>query len=169
MDGTCIMKKIRVPRLKGRQEQQGAAALEFALLFTIFFGVFYAIVSYSLVLFVQQGLIQAAAEGARESARLDPASFSSPEDYKAALKPRVKARVLAAMSWLPKKIQDKVDKDGVDVDVTPDGPPNNVITVRVSYIGYNTAPLIPTLNLPVIGNIPSVPNDLVSQSTFRPN
>jgi Flp pilus assembly protein TadG len=158
------------------ENQRGAVSLEFALLFTIFFGVFYAIVSFSAAILVKQGLTQAAAEGARESARLDPASFQFPADYDTALKNAVQSRVETALSWLPKSAYDKIKANGVSVS-GPTYPSSDAdadkkkgsITVTVSYLNYRTDPLIPSLNLPGLGQVPDLPQNLVGQALFRPN
>lgn len=46
------------------KNQNGAAAIEFAILFPIFFLIFYAVVTYGLIFVAQQTLTLAAAEGA---------------------------------------------------------------------------------------------------------
>ena len=49
--------------------QKGAAAIEFAIIFPIFFLIFYAIVTYGLIFAAQQTITLAAAEGARAAVR----------------------------------------------------------------------------------------------------
>lgn len=49
--------------------QDGSASVEFALLFPIFFALFYAIVCYGFVFTIQQSLTMAAEEGARAALR----------------------------------------------------------------------------------------------------
>ena len=51
------------------KKQQGAAAIEFAIIFPIFFLIFYAIITYGLIFAVQQTVTLAAAEGARAAVR----------------------------------------------------------------------------------------------------
>lgn len=51
---------------KGRR-QRGAAAIEFALVFVLFFMLLYGAISYGLVFAVKHSLTQAASEGARAS------------------------------------------------------------------------------------------------------
>ena len=57
------MKRQCQPRSWRRQH--GATAVEFALVFPLFFLIMYAIVTYGLIFAVQQGLTLAATEGAR--------------------------------------------------------------------------------------------------------
>ncbi|UCV15568.1 TadE/TadG family type IV pilus assembly protein [Quatrionicoccus australiensis] len=49
--------------------QRGAVAIEFALVFVLFFMVMYGIVAYGMVFAVQHSLTQAASEGARAAVR----------------------------------------------------------------------------------------------------
>lgn len=58
--------------MKNRQRQRGNIAIEFAIVFLLFFFVFYAIVTYSLIFVAQQSLTLAAAEGARAALRFQP-------------------------------------------------------------------------------------------------
>ena len=51
------------------KKQQGAAAIEFAIIFPIFFLIFYAIVTYGLIFAAQQTITLAASEGARAAVR----------------------------------------------------------------------------------------------------
>jgi Flp pilus assembly protein TadG len=57
-----------------RRRQQGIAAIEFAILFPVFFLICYAIVTYSLLFVGQQTLTLAAEEGARSAVAYQPAS-----------------------------------------------------------------------------------------------
>ncbi|MES2024386.1 MAG: TadE/TadG family type IV pilus assembly protein [Pseudomonadota bacterium] len=51
------------------KKQQGAAAIEFAFVFPIFFMIFYGIITYGLIFVAQQSITLAAAEGARAALR----------------------------------------------------------------------------------------------------
>ena len=51
--------------MKRKYKKKGAAAIEFAIIFPIFFIIFYAVVTYGLIFAAQQTLTLAAAEGAR--------------------------------------------------------------------------------------------------------
>lgn len=52
--------------------QKGIAAIEFAVIFPVFFLIFYAIVTYGLIFAAQQTLSLAAAEGARAAVSFQP-------------------------------------------------------------------------------------------------
>lgn len=60
------MREFRTPR---PGLQRGAVAIEFALVFVLFFMVMYGIVAYGMVFAVQHSLTQAASEGARAAVR----------------------------------------------------------------------------------------------------
>lgn len=62
-------KSMRVRRLASRRSQRGASAVEFAIVFPLFFVIFYAIVTYSMIFVAQQSLSLAASEGARAALR----------------------------------------------------------------------------------------------------
>ncbi|MCW3695179.1 MULTISPECIES: TadE/TadG family type IV pilus assembly protein [Burkholderia] len=50
---------------RGRRRQRGATAVEFAIVFPLFFVIFYAILSFGMIFVIQQSLTLAASEGAR--------------------------------------------------------------------------------------------------------
>lgn len=60
---------MRERRCYGASGQRGAVAIEFALVFVLFFMVMYGIVAYGMVFAVQHSLTQAASEGARAAVR----------------------------------------------------------------------------------------------------
>ncbi|MBR8312076.1 pilus assembly protein [Burkholderia dolosa] len=55
----------RLNRPGGYRWQRGATAVEFAIVFPLFFTVFYAILSFGMIFLIQQSLAAAASEGAR--------------------------------------------------------------------------------------------------------
>ncbi|WP_185265753.1 TadE/TadG family type IV pilus assembly protein [Halopseudomonas xiamenensis] len=56
-----------------RRQQQGAVAIEFAVLFMVFFAVLYAIVAYSIPLLLTLTFNHLSAEATRAAVRIDPA------------------------------------------------------------------------------------------------
>lgn len=86
--------------------QKGAAAIEFAIIFPIFFIIFYTVVTYGLIFAAQQTLTLAAAEGARAAVRYPTISGSSGTTSKAAqLQARLDAACFTAgvaTDWLRK-------------------------------------------------------------------
>lgn len=55
--------------VRGGRRERGAAAVEFALVFVLFFVIMYGIVSYGIVFALKHSLTQAANEGARAAVR----------------------------------------------------------------------------------------------------
>lgn len=67
-------------RGRGRGSEDGAAAVEFALVVPVLVLLLFGIISYGYMLSVRQAITQATAEGARAGAVTQPASGTSPED-----------------------------------------------------------------------------------------
>lgn len=139
-----------------RRQQKGAAAIEFALVFVIFFAVFYGMISYSLPLLLMQSFHHAAAEGVRRSVALDPATAG----YSALVTQRAKDAAQAQLNWIPgpfKFLPEYVTATYV----------NNLLTVQVSYPSANLNAVLPALILPGIGKVPNLPNSLSAQSSLQ--
>ena len=151
----------RTPEIHPRHKQIGAAAIEFALLFLLFFTLFYALVSYAIAMMLQESFVHAAEEGARAAIAVDPLEFASTDEYRSAIATRVLGTVGDALSWLPAKAKSAVTGDNINLSWT-----GNALTVRVVYAGYASDPLLPVLNLPVVGNVPKLPADLVGAATI---
>lgn len=145
--------------------QQGAAAIEFSLVFLIFFTLFYAIVSYSIIFLLKTSFHHAANEGARSAISVDHQAFANDSAYQDALRLRVSATVGNTLQWLPNKARDQVlGTNNSNVVVTY---ANNTLTVRVLYPNYIGNPLIPLLTIPGIGAIYSTTGDLQGSAVMR--
>ncbi|MBZ9785417.1 pilus assembly protein [Pseudomonas sp. REP124] len=144
--------KTSLPR-----KQKGAAAIEFALVFVIFFGVFYAIVTYSLPLLLMQSFNQSTAEAVRRSVALDPAT----PGYDAALKTLVKDELRRQLAWIPPGFN--FDPD-TDVTTTFSA---GLLKVSINYPTSKLSAVIPFLNLPGIGPVPNLPASLSASSSLQ--
>lgn len=144
-----------------RQKQRGAAAIEAAVLFALFFTVFYAIVSYSLPMLMTQAFNHAAASGARAAVAVDRGAkaFDSEADYIVAVQNQARDVVRKSLSWLPGKAHSIV-LDDIDAQVDADGR----LRVRVAYEGYRDNPMIPVLRMPGIGEVPRLPENLTGEA-----
>lgn len=143
--------------LSGRQK--GAAAIEFALVFPLFFILFYGIVAYSLVMTLDQSLTHAAAEGARAAVAVDPAAYpGDAEAYKKKIEETACATVSGALAWLsnPPECKSEFQSDSA----------TTTLSVTLKY-PYASAPLVPVLDFPLFGRIPDVPDPFVAQATIR--
>ncbi|MCI0510309.1 TadE-like protein [Chromohalobacter marismortui] len=60
----------RHTRMLGKKRQSGVAAIEFAIVFPVFFLVLYALIGYAFVFLIQSGLQSLASESARQAAAI---------------------------------------------------------------------------------------------------
>ncbi|NWE38394.1 pilus assembly protein [Pseudomonas yamanorum] len=139
------------------RKQKGAAALEFAMVFMIFFAVFYGLVSYSLPLLLMQSFTQAAAEGVRRSVALDPATAS----YPTALPQQAIAAAQAQLTWIPPQF--KFLPTYVTATYTQAG----LLTVYINYPTSSLQSVLPFLVLPGFGTVPALPPTLSTQSSMQ--
>lgn len=145
------------------KKQRGAAAIEFALIFTIFMAFFYAVVTYSLLFLLQVAFAHAATEGARAAIAVNPLSYENRNAYIAeGVIPRVRTVVGASLSWLPARARSQVlGLNNANVEVSPTA---NGVAVTVRYRNYKSNPLIPLISIPGIGPVYSNSGDLVGQA-----
>ena len=149
--------------------QRGMAAIEFALVSSIFFTMFYFIVSYGAVFIVQQSLSRAAAEGARALLVSEFAPAPGTGTYAATVVPPEQvgrdtaARVVA---WLSNFRQTRAKPQPAIAPVVAAS--SSCVsdmacrTVTVTYEDYRTYPLIPNL-LPAR----AVPQRLTASATVQ--
>ncbi|WP_322046901.1 TadE/TadG family type IV pilus assembly protein [Paraburkholderia sp. J67] len=142
-----------------RSRQRGAAAIEFALAFPLFFAILYGIVMYSMIFLVQHSMTSAAAEGARAALVYQNAANAG-----AALTSRANAactRALAVVSWLA-----KAPTCSQTISTAPAGCASNTamdcVQISLSY-PWSSNPLVPPL--PLMGLIS--PNSLVGNATVQ--
>lgn len=85
-----------------RRSQRGVYAVEWAIIFPVFFGLLYAIISYGLSFLVRESMQHAVEEGARAALRY-PVGISTPNwnDRKAAAMTAIQRN----LQWLPAAIQ----------------------------------------------------------------
>jgi Flp pilus assembly protein TadG len=134
-------------------------------MFVIFFVLFYAIVSYSLPMLMSQAFHHAAASGARAGVAVEPDDFATTSDYiEQGVAPRVRTVVGETLSWLPPTAQAAVlgeANQNVGINFVP---ATGALTVTVIYSNYRSAPMIPVLTLPGIGDVPRLPEHLTGQA-----
>ncbi|CCE24847.1 TadE/TadG family type IV pilus assembly protein [Methylotuvimicrobium alcaliphilum] len=148
-------------RLRG---QRGAAAIEAALLFVIFFTLFYAIVSYSIPMMMMQVFNHAASAGARAGVAVERSYFDDEENAEAAYLTGVEARVRDVVEAFLDDTLLPSARANADVNLTWD---NDILIVTVRYAGYRANPLVPILRFPVIGDVPRVPDDLIGRAAVQ--
>lgn len=145
------------------KKQNGAAAIEFAIIFPLFFLIFYAIVTYGLIFAAQQTLTLAAAEGARAAVRY-PAQLPANTSQLTARKNAACAMANGALDWLRQmssglggtSCMDSSTGDAAGIYVSSGDcsgmSPSagfSCVNVRINY-SYASSPLIPKLLGPLL-------------------
>lgn len=150
------------------RNQHGAVAIEFAVLFGIFFAVLYAIIAYSMPLLLMLTFKQVAADAARATIAVDPAAEGN---YAVNLENRVQE--IIAGSWLDKTNWHAScdtggqEPSGQGYSVLADNGRTLTVCIRYKSVNYNSDPIVPALELPVIGQIPRLPELIEGRSTIR--
>ncbi|MBK5304736.1 MULTISPECIES: TadE/TadG family type IV pilus assembly protein [Gammaproteobacteria] len=139
------------------RKQKGAVAIEFALVFIIFFAVFYGLVSYSLPLLLMQSFNQSTAEAVRRSVALDP----STANYDTAVKNIATTELTRQLAWIPAALNFNV---ATDASATYIG---GVLTVTINYPTSKLNQVLPFLVLPGIGSVPNLPATLTARSSLQ--
>ncbi|NWA64355.1 TadE/TadG family type IV pilus assembly protein [Pseudomonas reactans] len=139
-------------------KQKGAAAIEFALVFGIFFAVFYGLISYSLPLLMLQSFNQAAAEGVRQAMSVDPIAAGS--TYTTQVTTLAKTTAKNQLKWIPASFQ--FSDDLITANYT-----GNTLTVTIKYPTSRLYSVFPALVLPVIGTVPNLPANLFASSSLQ--
>ncbi len=150
---------IRIRKNTNKRAQRGVAVIEFALVFTIVWAVFWSLVCYVAPLIVLQTMHRASAEGARVGAMIDSISLRKVQAEAAANK---ELESLPA-SW-------RVGASAVATVCDPvvvDEPCLLTVTITQPYAA--NAPLKPIINLPGIGTIPALPVELRSEASLLLN
>ncbi len=145
-------------------KQRGVAALEFSLVFTLVFGIFWALVSYTFPLIMLQAMNRAVAEGARVGAGVN----TRVDGYQALAITLAREEVDAQMrrGWLPAAWVNRLEAPAVSfiADEACTVEPACVLQVTLRYPGYINNPIIPIMSLPVLGQIPRLPTNLVASA-----
>lgn len=149
-----------------RHALRGVASLELALVFSLIFAFLWAIVSYLFPLLLLQSLNVATAEAVRAVARV-PLTTT---DYQAAVRNQAISVLESELSWLPEGWVARIDPSASsNVQFRADPAcnlvrPNCRITISLRYENYLGNPIVPTISLPGIGQVPPLPPDIASES-----
>jgi Flp pilus assembly protein TadG len=147
----------RFPRNFSPHTQKGAAAIEFALVFVIFFAVFYGLVSYSLPLLLMQSFNNATAEAVRQSVAISPSTAS----YQTVVPAQARLALSNQLAWIPPAFAFNVASDA---DVVFDG---KLLRVRIRYPKSKLTQVLPVLTLPGIGDVPNLPTYLTAEASLK--
>ncbi|AOE87646.1 TadE/TadG family type IV pilus assembly protein [Pseudomonas sp. TCU-HL1] len=147
------MRKGVSPRFA--RQQKGAAALEFSLVFIIFFAIFYGVIGYTLPLLMLQSFNQASAEAVRRAVAVNPDA----SNFLALATAEANTAINQQLAWLPAGVRANLPAPSVTLA-------NGVLTVSVSY-PYGASPVVPPIPLPGIGSVPRVPAVLSAQASIQ--
>lgn len=142
-----------------RRSQKGAVAIEFALVFIVFFAVFYGLVSYGLPFVMMQSFNQATAEAVRRSVAVDPTT----PNYSTVVVNTANAALTQQLQWLPSALNLVVGVDTSSAYDTGTG----TLTVSVNYPVSKLNQIMPFLVLPGIGTVPNLPTHLTARSSLQ--
>lgn len=153
----CHSRRGSLRRSASGRKQRGATAVEFALVFPMFFIVLYSIVAYSLIFVAQQNLTLASEEGARAALNYQKAATVA-----AAVTLRAAAACTTATNMVTGLIHNSTcttTPTACSFDATM-----QCIAVTLTY-NYAANPLVPTL--PLFGLV--LPGTLTSTATVQLN
>lgn len=140
----------------GQHPEAGGVAIEFVLIFPLLFALFYGIISYALPLLMMQAFHAAAADGARAAVSV----ILEPEDtYETRVRETASDVSSERVAWLM-----PLSGDRITVTSSVDA---GVLSVRVAYPGYLANPPLPVLTLPLVGDIPRLPDTLAGEASVR--
>ena len=139
------------------RKQKGAVAIEFALVFVLFFAVFYGIVRYSLPLLLMQSFNQSTAEAVRRSVAVDP----SAPGYATVVQATAAAELTRQLAWIPAALNFNAATDSTISFV------GGVLKVQINYPTTKLNQVVPFLVLPGIGSVPNLPATLSASSSLQ--
>jgi Flp pilus assembly protein TadG len=145
-----------VLRKASAKKQRGAAAIEFAAVFVIFFAVFYGLVSYSLPLLMMQSFNAAVSEAVRRSVALSPGIAN----YETLIQTQAQGVLVSQLSWMPSAL-------GFDLSDATVSYSAGVLSVRIHYPKSKLTQVLPSLTLPFIGEIPRLPTNLTAEASLK--
>jgi Flp pilus assembly protein TadG len=147
----------RIPRNFSPSSQNGAVAIEFALVFVIFFAVFYGVVAYSLPLLMVQSFNNAASEAVRQGVAISP----SVTGYATVVTNQANDALTKQLAWIPSAFGFSV---AANTTVTFDG---KLLKVIISYPKSKLTQVMPVLTLPIIGDVPNLPAALSAEASLQ--
>ena len=153
-----------VSRAKGSRRERGASAIEFAIVFPLFFGLIYIMVSYGLLFSLQHSITEAAKESARSAVACDPTLSTA--EHETCVTNRVRSTAAAALDWLPADLRNRIlGASNANVEVTFDtGAVGKTVEVLVQLPDYAANPILPTLSVWPLGEIPPLPTRLAGRA-----
>jgi hypothetical protein len=137
--------------------QKGTAALEFVFVFMIFFSVFYGLVSYTLPMLLLQSFNQASSEAVRRCVAIDPGSAN----YAAEVETLAHAVIGEQLAWMPASLGFQPSDARVVLGT------EKLLKITISYPKSRLANVLPLLKLPLIGEVPRLPEVLQAEASLQ--
>ncbi len=155
---------VRSTIVTSRLAQKGASAVEFAFVFPVLFLLVYGVIVYSYIYVLQQSITYSAQQSAEAAVAVSP----EPGDtLNTRIEQRVRAVAVQSLNWLPANQRARViGASGEKVQVSFDTIDTSQNVVRVT-LEFEVPGLFPALELPLVGNIPPLPNRLRAQAIAR--
>jgi Flp pilus assembly protein TadG len=147
----------RTSRNISPSQEKGAAAIEFALVFVVFFAVLYALLTYSLPLVMMQSFNAAASEAVRQGVAISPATTN----YITVVKAQAQLALTNQLTWVPPALNFNAASDAT---ISFDG---KLLQVTINYPTSKLAQVMPVLVLPGIGAVPNLPTTLTAQASLQ--
>lgn len=144
-----------------RSSMLGAIAIETALIFPVFFGMVWSVLSYALPFFILETMHHAASEAARFATRAD--SQLATVQYRTKLEELASAKAAESLGMLPTSAQERLQTTAQVITIAT----TSYLSVKITYPAYATNPVIPVIVLPGFGPIPNLPGDLVAEARYR--
>lgn len=154
-----MLMSIRLLRQKraAARRQHGVAALEFVLVFPVFFIIFYSIVTYGLIMVAQQSISLAASEGARAAMR-----YTNNEAIRTLNAQSAAIGINSAAAWLAGRLV----FTGTLLSACPyNANGGRCYRVTVTYPNYQQNPLLPLVPGSFMGVL--VPSQLSSSAVVQ--
>ena len=157
--GIAMARRAFSKKSSFHRKQSGAAAIEFAFVFPLFFLIFYGILTYGLILVAQQSITMAATEGARAALR-----FAATEADRTTNAQNAATGTGSAAAWL----NGRLTFSGTLLANCPYNTgsiQSRCYSVTVTYPNYRQNPLVPLLLGPLMSVV--VPDRLASSAIIQ--
>lgn len=149
---------------QSKSAQRGASAVEFAFVFPVLFLLVYGVIVYSYVYVIQQSITYGAQQSAEAAVAVNPLPGPT---LNTRIEQRVRAVAVQSLSWMPANQRARViGSGGEKVKVAFETVDTDQSVVRVT-LEFDVPGLFPALELPLVGNIPPLPNQLRAQAIAR--
>lgn len=148
---------------RNRQQQLGATAMEFALIFPLLFALLYGVVVYSYVFVLKESITYAAQQAASVAVKVSPLLAAG--SYESTVRERVRAGAVATLNWLPQSQQQRVlgtNGEAVEVTFPTDNPAGSLVAVELNF---DLGGMFPAMDLPFIGEFPPLPETLTASAS----